>query len=183
MDIYLCGHGSWEKSGFTNLPKGTTFSVYTPVGRYLGLDQAELIMKGLTGALPADQVFGQYSSVTDLTLHPCKEFETEFKAAAAAGGGTCVMVDTDTKLSSLLRTHAGNNIHWCACRARFGSLDTTEGGLNEDYFPDTGMGVTTMAHNVNKIRSKKVGSGPGAAIQESVLEKNPVFQKMKAVAT
>lgn len=178
-DIYLCGHGAWSKSGFTSLPKNTTLRVYTPVGRYLGLDQARAIMQNSPGALTSDQYFKPFESVTDMTLQPCPEYASDFAAAAAGAPGTLHMVTVNTQLSELLKVFAGNDLYWLACRVRFGALDTTQGGLNEDYRPQTGMGVSRVVGNVDAIRSNKVGGSPAAVSGPSGLDSNPAFNRAK----
>jgi hypothetical protein len=142
-NIYLCGHGEWAtkgaKSGFGIVPKGTSVSFYTPVGRFLSITQVQGIMGG-TG-LPADQKFLAYQSATDVMLHPAPEMRGRFARAAAATGARVAFADRPTRLSELMERYAGNDLHWCACRVRFEGKDTTEGGYNDDYFPSRGVGV------------------------------------------
>ncbi|MCX6626131.1 MAG: hypothetical protein NTW28_00680 [Candidatus Solibacter sp.] len=135
-NIYFCGHGAWAttgaSTGFTHLPPGTTLRVYTPVGRFLSIDQATAILRKDQGALTPDQTFSQYQSVTDLTLSPCPEHKFQFMLAALSGGVRAEMVEQDRTLAQLAAEFAGNDLHWLACRIRFGGLDTTEGGFNDD---------------------------------------------------
>ena len=132
-NIYFCGHGEWptskEASAFVNLPKNTTFKVYTPVGRFLSLQQAGLIIQSAPGALAPDQVFNAYQSTPNLRLYPAPEFKDDFNGFGAG----VVMVTAATSLKDLLLKYEGNDLHWCACRVRFQGLDTTEGGFNDDY--------------------------------------------------
>ncbi len=144
-DIYLCGHGAWTTSKratvFTTVPRGTSLSMYTPIGRFLGLGQACAILRGDQGRLMPDQVFRAYQSTTDLELSPATEFSGQFQQAGNAGGGQVHMVLAETMLSTLLRQFEGHNLHWLACRVRFGGRDTTEGGFNDDFVPARGIGV------------------------------------------
>lgn len=144
-NIYLCGHGEWNTrgahSGFVEVPPRTTVRFYTPVGRFLSVGQACAILGGQPGALAPDQVFEQYKNVTDLTLHPAEEVRVRFMQAALNAHATAVMMDKARSLGDLLKEYAGNDLHWLACRVRFSGLDTTEGGLNDDYFPNRGVGV------------------------------------------
>ncbi|BDG70249.1 putative adhesin [Roseomonas fluvialis] len=136
-DIYLCGHGEWKTngvpSGFANVPARTTVHFYTPIGRFLSIDQAMAIMGKGPGALQPDQSVGAYRTVTDLALYPAPEMRVRFMTAALNAGATAVMVDHDSMLSDLLTEYAGHDVHWLACRVRFSGLDTTEGGFNDDY--------------------------------------------------
>ena len=144
-NIYLCGHGEWATvgaaSGFVHLPPRTTLRVYTPIGRFLWIEQACAIMRGTPGALDPDQTFSQYQSVTDLTLHPAPEMRDLFLAAALTGGVRAEMVNQPRTLAQLAADFAGNDLHWLACRVRFGGRDTTQGGFNDDYDPARRIGV------------------------------------------
>ncbi len=88
-----------------------------------------------------DQRFRSYQSCTDLMLSPATEYRGHFQQAGTGGGNQVHMVTQDTMLSELLRQFEGNDLHWLACRVRFGGLDTTEGGHNDDYVPARGIGV------------------------------------------
>lgn len=136
-DIYLCGHGEWKTSGmptgFASVPAGTTVSLYTPVGRFLGIGQAMKILAKAPDALKPDEVVQPYRTVTDLLLHPAPEMRVRFMTAALSSGANAVMVDKESLLSELMAEYAGNDLHWLACRVRFSGLDTTEGGFNDDY--------------------------------------------------
>lgn len=144
-NIYLCGHGEWHtagaQSGFVHLPPRTTLKFYTPVGRFLWVTQACDILRGSPQALTPDQAFGPYQSVTDLTLSPAEEMRVQFMTAALGGGVTAIMVDRQQTLAQLLEEYAGNDLHWLACRVRFGGLDTQQGGFNDDYVPSQRIGV------------------------------------------
>ena len=144
-NVFLCGHGEWKTSGratiFATVPRGSTLSVYTPIGRFLGLSQACAILRGDQGRLTPDQKFRAYQSCTDLTLCPATEYGGQFRQAGASGGHQVHMVLGDTMLSDLMRQFEGDDLHWMACRVRFRGLDTTEGGFNDDYFPARGIGV------------------------------------------
>jgi hypothetical protein len=144
-NIYLCGHGEWAttgaRTGFITLPPRTTVSFYTPVGRFLWISQACDIMRGAPGALTPDQTYRQYQSVTDLTLHPAPEMRVRFTTAALSSRAQMEMVGRATTLEALVEEFAGNDLHWLACRVRFGGLDTAEGGFNNDYGPSRGIGV------------------------------------------
>ena len=61
-------------------------------------------------------------------------------------------VAADIPISEWLQKYAGNRLHGLACAPRLGDKDTPEGGHNEDYFPSSGMGITRMATNPDKIR-------------------------------
>ncbi len=144
-NVFLCGHGEWKTSGvgaiFTTVPRGTSLSVYTPIGRFLGLSQACEILRGDQGRLTPDQKFHGYQSCTNLTLCPATEYGGQFRQAGISGSNQVHMVLANTKLSELLQQFEGHDLHWMACRVRFGGRDTTEGGFNDDYFPARGIGV------------------------------------------
>ncbi|MFD2561618.1 putative adhesin [Aquimarina rubra] len=132
-DIYLCGHGEWPTTGegyiYCQVPANTTFSVYTPVGRFLDFSYTQQLLSQGPASLPADQVFSSYSNTPNLRLLPAPGYSALFHAYDA----NVVMVDVNTSLEELFRRYQGNDIHWCACRGRFRGLDTTEGGFNDDY--------------------------------------------------
>ena len=118
--VYLCGHGEWKTKGegtvFTCVPAGTSLSVYSPVGRFLGVSDALAIMQHAQGAMQADHVFKAYESCPDTSLFPAPEFAGQFQQAGNIGGGQVHMVMQETKLRTLLNLYAGNELYWVACR-------------------------------------------------------------------
>lgn len=173
MNIYLCGHGSWTKSGFATLPKSTTISFYAPMGRYLEISQLSHIVAGHPSALSADQVFQDYALVTDMTLHPAPALKSQFLAATKENGAKVVTVDKATRLAVLLTVYAGNDLHWCACRPRLQGRSTDEGGYNDDF----GLPPEVMTQvDLDTIRS---GSQIAIGKAPSELERNAMFKAGK----
>ena len=153
-DIYLLGHGSWdtrnEAKAFTLVPAGTTVFFYTPAGRFISSRQTSAIMRGDPGRLRPLREIREYMNCPEVELSDGLFPEEE--QALLTSGVRFVRVSAPTKISALLQKYAGNRLHWLACFPRLGGKDTTQGGYNEDYFPDTGMGVTHMARPVDSIR-------------------------------
>lgn len=118
------------------------YSEVLHTGGALSLGHASLRHPQRVAASPdSDQAFGPYQSVTDLTLSPAEEMRVQFMTAAWGGGVTAIMVDRQQTLAQLLEEYAGNDLHWLACRVRFGGLDTQQGGFNDDYVPSQRIGV------------------------------------------
>jgi hypothetical protein len=136
-DIYLLGHGSWDRRGaanaFTSVPKDTSVLFYTPVGRFISARQVAAILRGDPGCLRPAQEFKAYSNCPQVELSDGL-FAVE-EQAILTSGKRFVRVSVDTLLSDLLEKYAGNRLHWLACFPRLAGLDTTEGGYNDDYFP------------------------------------------------
>lgn len=125
-DRVLLGHGSYE-GGATNftLPQGFELIVLQPVGYTLGVDVAErliaqrsidkLVLKHDNGSgdsnwtVPGATYKGG-GSAPDLVLHDL--------AGTAVQGSTAanvVLVNSDTRLSDLVKKLGPARLFWCAC--------------------------------------------------------------------
>jgi hypothetical protein len=155
-DIYLLGHGSWDTRGkasaYTIVPKDTSVVFYTPVGRFISSRQTSAILRGDPGHVKPEIEYKAFGSCPNIELSDGLFAEEE--KAVLTSGKRFVRVAVDTPISELLQKYAGNRLHWLACAPRLGGKDTTEGGFNEDYFPDNGVGVIRMARNPDTIRGR-----------------------------
>ncbi len=153
-DIYLLGHGSWDTRGkadaYTTVPNDTSVLFYTPVGRFISSRQTSAILRGDPGHLKPEIEYKGFMNCPNIELSDGL-FPEEQKAILTSGK-RFVRVAVDTPISELLQKYAGNRLHWLACAPRLGGKDTTEGGFNEDYFPNTGMGVSRLATPADQIR-------------------------------
>lgn len=142
-DIYLMGHGSWATVGarepFVTMPSNTSLVLYTPIGRFISSHQTVEIMRGAANALKVDREIGPFKQAPNLRLSDGL-FDEEVRALLHTGK-RFVRVDRRTYLSEMIEKYAGNRIHWLACVPRLRNQDTTQGGFNDDYFPDRGVGV------------------------------------------
>jgi len=116
--IYLLGHGGWSRArggqAFVFVPKNTTVSLYTEAGKVITDFQTIDIMSGALNALQPT-VYQQFFNVPNMTLYP-GVFVNE-RVAAFDAGIRFVMVDRATTMRELLDQHAGNDLHWLACRS------------------------------------------------------------------
>lgn len=161
-DVYLCGHGHWRTIGldepFTMIPKGTKFSVYTPVGRYLDPGCAYATMTGDTSmggiVFSPDQTFEEFRTCPNTTLLPLRPGPDDTLIAiftqAANQGKQIHRVNSATRLRTLLEQFRGCYVHWMACRPRLRDKSVEEGGFNDDYIPAWGMVGGIPSHLRNK---------------------------------
>jgi hypothetical protein len=119
--VFFFGHGGWDprgsESGFTPIPKGTTFRFYTQANSLMTLGFGLKLIAGDPSCGEPDQEFREYQQCPDMTLYPAPEFHGHVVRAAQTSGANVVVANAPVKLSSVLRSHAGSDIVWIACRA------------------------------------------------------------------
>jgi len=118
--MFFFGHGGWDprkqKTGFTAVPPGTTFSFYTEANTLMTLEFGLKLIAG-TAKLQPDQRFEEFKSCPNMTLYPAKEFHGQVSQANAASGATVIVANQPLHLSDLFLRYSGNDIIWIACRA------------------------------------------------------------------
>jgi hypothetical protein len=117
--MFFFGHGGWDprrqKTGFTTVPGGTTFSFYTAANTLMTLKFGYELIEGSASADP-DQQFGPFQSCPDMTLYPAPEFHSQIREAMAHSGAEVIVAHQALRLSRLFQQYAGNDIVWIACR-------------------------------------------------------------------
>ena len=135
--VFFFGHGGWDprgqRTGFTSVPAGTTFSFYTAANTLMTLKFGYELIEGSASA-EADQQFGPFQSCPNMTLYPAPEFHGQILQAMANSGAEVKVVHQALKLSKAFEMAAGNDIVWIACRELIlkptGSAGVTVPGLN-----------------------------------------------------